>query len=109
MDENVHESEGLEGKTTCSDEELLAESIEKRAGSEGGGRPKSLHAQRNGLRRLKSSSDTQSAHRDAEEEESQFSSDVTRIARVRSSVWDYFHIVEEGPSRFAVCNICSKS
>jgi hypothetical protein len=54
-------------------------------------------------------SETQSAHRDAEEEESQFSSVVTRIARVRSYVWDNFHIVEEGPSRFAVCNICSKT
>jgi hAT family C-terminal dimerisation region/BED zinc finger len=108
MDENIQESEGLEGKTTCSDEDLLAESIEKTAGSEDGGGPKSLHAQRNGLRRLKSSSETQSAHGNADEEESQFSSVVTRIARVRSSVWDYFRIVEEGPSRFAVCNICSK-
>jgi BED zinc finger len=57
---------------------------------------------------VESRSETQSAHGDAEEEESQFSSVVTRIARVRSFVWDNFHIVEEGPSRFAVCNICSK-
>jgi hypothetical protein len=51
MDENVQESEGLEGKTTCSNEKVLAESIENAAGPEDGGRPKSLHAQRNGLDR----------------------------------------------------------
>jgi hypothetical protein len=31
MDENVPESDGLEGKTTCSDEELLVASLENAA------------------------------------------------------------------------------
>jgi hypothetical protein len=70
MDKNVQDSDGLEGKTICSDEYLLAESIA--AVSVDADRTKSLHAQRNGLRRLKSRSETHSAHGDAEEEESQF-------------------------------------
>jgi hypothetical protein len=53
MDEKVQDCDGLEDKNTYYDEELLAEYIEIAAGSEDGGRPKSLHAQRNGLRHLK--------------------------------------------------------
>jgi hypothetical protein len=54
MDKNVQDSDGLEGKTTCSDEYLLEESFEIAAVSVDADRTKSLHAQRNGLRRLKS-------------------------------------------------------